>query len=244
MAKLATALELVTEPVALTKAELAQQKADNMIIPSLAETFMATGLSGQTAIGMALFVMFDANPTSEWVGNGSASGIPKHRTMCKEYRGRVMTQFEVGNSTVSETWQANINHPMLIDIGAVVDNGETLEINLPMIKKVYKDRKKNGFAIRIHRPEPKKASTLSGTKDSARAETANKAIKALEAVKGMLDQSADPKGPALKVQWKGPDDTSSKSARVALTESQVNKIIAGAVGILRKYAPTLLAENS
>jgi hypothetical protein len=242
---LATALELVTEPsaVPLTKAEISQAKAADMVIPTLAETFMATGLSGQTAIGMALFVMFDANVESEWMGNGSASGIAKHRTICKEYRNRVMSEFDVGNSTVSETWQANINHPMLIEMGAVQDHGETLEINLPMIKKVYKERKENGFAIRIHRPEPKKASTLSSNKDTARIAEANKAVKALEAVKGMLDQSADPKGPALKVQWRGPDDTSSKSAKVELTESQVAKIIAGAVGILRKYAPTLLVEN-
>ena len=57
----------------------------------------------------------------------------------------------------------------------------------------------------------------------------------------MLDESADDK---LKVVWKGPEDTSSKSARVALSEGQKQNIINGAVAILKKYAPTLLAENS
>ena len=241
---LATALELVSEPVALTKVEKAKEKTDAMVIPKQAETYMRTAISGQTAYAMALFVMYDANPWSDWIGNGSASGIEKHRTMCKEYRTRVMDDFGISNSTVSESWQAGINNPMLLDIGAVVDKGDHLEIDMVKIKACYKDRATNGFEVRIHRPTLAKASNLSSTKDSARAEHANKAVKALGAIRTMLDQSADPKGPALKVQWKGPEDTGSKSARVELTESQVNKIIAGAVGILRKYAPTLLIENA
>ena len=227
---LATALELVTEPVALTKAEQAQAKTDAMVIPKQAVTFMNTAISGQTAYAMALFVMYDANPWEQWIGNGSASGIDKHRTMCKEYRGRIMSDFGISNSTVSESWQAGINNQMLIDIGAVVDKGDHLEIDLVKIKACYKDRATNGFEIRIHRPETKKASSLSGSKDTAKADTANKAVKALEAVRAMLDESADDK---LKVVWKGPEDTSSKSARVALSEGQKQNIISGAVAILK-----------
>lgn len=237
----ANALELVSTPAPLTKAEKAEAKSKAMVIPKLAETFMATGLSGQTAIGMALFVMFDANVFGEWIGNGSASSVLKHRTVCKEYRNRIMSQFDVGNSTVSETWQANINHPMLKEMGAVTDIDDVITINLDMIKQVYKERKENGFEIRIHRPEPKKASTLSGNKDAARIAEASKAVKALEAVKTMLDQSADDK---LKVVWKDPDKANAESGKVALSEGQKQNIINGAVAILKKYAPALLAENS
>jgi len=238
---LSNALEIVQEPVEMTKAELAQAKADNMEIPKQAVTFMNTAISGQTAYAMALFVMFDANPVLEWIGNGSASGIAKHRTMCKPYRDRIMSEFGISNSTVSESWQAGINNQMLIDIGAVVDNGENLEIDLAKIKACYKDRATNGFEIRIHRPETKKGPTYSGSKDSAKADTANKAVDALNAVGTMLGQS---EGDKLKVIWKEPDATGTSSAKVALTDGQKEKIIAGAVGILRKYAGHLLVENA
>ena len=230
-------IELAEVTDTLTKA---QQKSMAMVISAKASRYMMAGLSGQTSIGMALLQMFNDNDPANWIGNGSASGTAQHRTICTEYNKRIQSEFDVSRTLVSETWKACLDNPMLLELGAVVDTGTAIQIDMPTIEKVFKARKANGFIIRIFRPGKKGNGALPASCDSARNDTVDGALALLQKVESVLDENEAKK---LRVKYADPDDASkSKSEVVQLTEAQLNNIVNGAIGILRKYRPMALAD--
>ena len=213
-----------------------------MIIPQRARDLMAQGLAGQTAIGMSLLVMFDANPFEKWQGNGSSHTVAKHRTMSKAFRNEIMSEFNVSNSLVSESYQATINHPDLLACSGVVvdDTAETVTVDIDACEAVFAERDTNGFIIRIARNSDGNgnAGKVKGTKQSAVSEKVKSVEKQLTGIKTLMDQASDGKMP-VKVKKDGKVTT----VKASLTAGQIDKIVIGAVAILKKYAPEKLADK-
>ena len=249
MAQANTAVVETPTPTPVPTLTKAQQKSADMTISSKASRYMMAGLSGQTSIGMALLQMYNDNDPANWIGNGSASGTDQHRTICTEYNKRIQSEFEVSRTLVSETWKACLNNAMLLESGAVVDTGTTIKVDMPTVEKVFKDRKTNGFIIRIFRPGKGKGNDdLPESAKVALANVVDVAVDRLAKVDTMLSDcevetgKTDAKG--LTVKIKNPDDpTKTKTERILLDKDQINTLVNGAINILRKHRPMALAES-
>ena len=226
-------------------AQTATQSSDEVVrvfsFSTGVDKHMAAASDGQNQYGLGMALAFTENGCNEpghvFYGNGSSAHLSREMTISGTFRNEFVLRYKVSKATISETWQAILNHEQFIAqgivkiTGAVKNNGDTtpgyVEIDYPkMVKAIEK-----GAVIRINRDRPSNSTTVTtATKTTS-------AVKNLANVIQLVKASdSDKKIPLVNKDADGKNVTTHKR----LTAGQRKQLRAQAIEVLMAIDPAVL----
>ena len=205
---------------------------------------MAAASDGQNQYGLGMALAFTENgcnvPGHAFYGNGSSAHLSREMTISGTFRTEFVIRYGVSKATISETWQAILNHEQFLAqgivkiTGAVKNNGDTtpgyVEIDYPkMVKAIEK-----GAVIRINRDRPSKSTAVTtATKTTSAVKNLSNVIQLVKA------SDSDKKVPLVNKGADGKNVTTHKR----LTAGQRKQLRAQAIEVLMVIDSSVLTET-